>query len=172
MRRLALLTVVLALALLPTIAEAQARLMIGAGLSQPSGDFADSVDTGLHGRVGLQIGVPVFPVSFRGEGELHKFSEKAGTDNSTTMLNGTLSAVVSLGGIGLSPYVIAGIGTYRLDDSSAADAVSNRGFHGGFGVSLGALGLGGFAELRLVNISGTAGAGGTRYFPLTVGIRF
>ena len=65
MRRLALLAVVLALALLPAIAEAQARLMIGGGLSQPSGDFADLVDSGLHGRVGLQVGVPVFPVAIR-----------------------------------------------------------------------------------------------------------
>ena len=171
MRRLALLTVVLALALTPAAAEAQARLLIGGGLSQPSGDFADDVDSGLHGRVGLQVGVPVFPVSLRGEGELHQFSEKAGTDNTTTMLNGTLSAVLSLGGIGLSPYVIGGVGTYRLD-SGVADPVTNRGVHGGFGVSLGALGFGGFAEIRLVNISGTGGADATRFIPLTVGLRF
>ncbi len=166
MRRFALLTALLLA--LPAAAHGQTRLLLGGGLSTPNGDLADAVNTGLHGRVGLQVGVPVFPVSFRGEGGYHRFPEKGGDDN-TTMLTGSFSAVLSFGGIGLSPYAIAGIGQYRMD-SSAGEAVTNSGFHGGFGVSIGALGVGGFAEIRVVNINGENGD--VRYIPVTVGLRF
>ena len=108
MRQLMLLAV-LALASTPVISVGQVRLMVGGGLSQPHGDFADQANRGLHGRAGLQVGVPVFPVSLRGEGEIHQFSQPTGLEN-TTMLNGTLSAVLGLGGIGLQPYLLAGIG--------------------------------------------------------------
>ena len=169
MRRIALLALV-ALAL-PATVDAQARLMVGGGISSPIGDFADEVDGGKHGRVGLQVGVPVFPVSLRAEGEIHSFSEETGGDNAT-LINGTISAVLSLGGIGLSPYILAGVGSYRYD-ASAAEAVTQRGIHGGFGASIGALGLGGFAEVRLVNIDGSDGSGGDRrYVGVTVGFRF
>ncbi|GIT52341.1 MAG: hypothetical protein Ct9H300mP15_25540 [Gemmatimonadota bacterium] len=57
--------------------------------------------------------MPVFPVSLRGEGEIHQFSKPTGAEN-TTMLDGTLSAVLGLGGIGLQPYLLAGIGSYPL----------------------------------------------------------
>ncbi|MBU00944.1 MAG: hypothetical protein CME14_06715 [Gemmatimonadetes bacterium] len=86
------------------------------------------------------------------------------------MLNGTLSAVLGLGGIGLQPYLLAGIGSYRLDAGGTEGAQTNRGFHGGFGVGIGALGFGGFAEIRLVSISGDTG--NTRYIPVTLGLRF
>ena len=154
MRRIALLAV-LALAL-PSSGDAQARLMVGGGLSTPNGDFGKRVDSGIHGRVGLQVGVPVFPVSLRGEGEVHSFTEATG-DDKTQVIDGTLSLVLSLGGIGLTPYLIGGLGSYRVDDSGVADAVTSGGYHGGFGASIGALGLGGFAEVRLVNISGDDG---------------
>jgi hypothetical protein len=169
MRRVALLAVV-CLAL-PGTVNAQARLMVGGGISIPSGDFADgdfadAVDAGKHGRVGLQVGVPVFPVSLRAEGEIHSFSEATAGDKAN-LINGTISAVLSLGGIGLSPYVIAGLGSYRFK-TTEAEAVTNRGVHGGFGASIGALGLGGFAEVRLVNIDGD----GRRYIVSTIGFRF
>jgi len=168
MRKLTLLTI-LALALTPVICRAQVRLLIGGGLSQPNGDFSEQVNTGLHGRVGLQVGVPVFPLSLRGEGEIHQFSKPTGAKN-TAMLNGALSAVLGLGGIGLQPYLLAGMGSYRLDSRSTELPETSRGIHGGFGVGIGALGFGGFAEIRFVSISGDIRK--TRYIPVTLGLRF
>ena len=172
MRRIALLAVV-SLSL-PAAANAQTRLIVGGGIGSPSGDFGNTVDAGRHGRVGLQVGVPAFPVSVRAEGEIHSFSEDTGSDRAN-LLNGTLSAVLSLGGIGLSPYVIAGVGSYRFK-ASAAEAVTNRGIHGGFGASVGALGFGGFAEVRLVSINGDVGdngdGGDSRYIAGTLGFSF
>ncbi len=166
MRRIALLALV-ALAF-PAPANAQARLMVGGGISSPNGDFADNVGTGQHARVGLQVGVPVFPLALRGEGEIHGFSEATGSGKAK-LINGTISAVLSLGGIGLSPYIIGGVGSYRYD-APDAEAVTNRGIHGGFGVSIGALGVGGFAEVRMVKIDGADGD--SRYVAGTLGFRF
>ena len=102
MRRIALLALVALV--LPAALNAQARLMVGGGISNPLGDFADAVDAGKHGRVGLQVGVPVFPVSVRAEGEVHSFSEATGGEKAQ-LINGTISGVLSLGGLGLSPYL-------------------------------------------------------------------
>ena len=167
MRRIALLALVALV--LPAALNAPARLMVGGGISNPLGDFADAVNAGKHGRVGLQVGVPVFPVSVRAEGEVHSFSEATGGEKAQ-LINGTISGVLSLGGLGLSPYVLAGLGSYRYDDSATADAVVNRGYHGGLGASIGALGFGGFAEARYVKIQGDGGD--RNYVALTVGFRF
>jgi hypothetical protein len=51
-----------------------------------------------------------------------------------------------------------------------SDSDTETGFHGGFGVNLGALGFGGFAEIRFINVS-TESATNFRYIPVTVGIR-
>jgi hypothetical protein len=171
MRRIAL-SAFFAFLLLPAAAHAQVpRILVGGGLSTPTGDFSDVAGAGYHARAGLQLGVPAFPLAARLDGGYHSFGESdAGAKYK--MLNGTLSAVLSLGGIGLSPYVIAGIGRYRIDRELGAvdpDATTHGGFHGGFGVNLGALGFGGFAELRYVQIN-TDGAN-LKYLPLTVGFR-
>ena len=78
--------------------------------------------------------------------------------------------ILGLGGIGLQPYLLAGIGSYRLDAGGTEEAQTNRGFHGGFGVGIGALGFGGFAEIRFVSISGDTR--NIRYIPVTLGLRF
>ena len=144
--------------------------MGGGGISNPSGAFSDAVEGGAHARVGLQLGVPLFPLALRAEGEAHRFEEKAGGGD-TTVLAGTVSAVLALGGIGLVPYVLGGIGSYRTEASSGP-VVAKRGYHAGFGVNVGALGLGAFAEVRIVNIPAGGMGDDTRFIPVTVGLRF
>ena len=120
----------------------------------------------------VQLGVPVFPVSLRAEAAYHKFNALTGA-GTMTQLNGALSAVLSLGGIGIGPYFFGGIGKYRQDFSSEfalGDAATDSGIHAGFGVEAGILGFGGFAEARFVNVS--AAGGDLRYVPITIGIKF
>ncbi|MEX2048962.1 MAG: hypothetical protein WEB90_05235 [Gemmatimonadota bacterium] len=141
----------LALALSPVGAGAQVRLMGGVGLSTPIGAFADAADVGWHLMAGLQLGVPEIPVAIRADGGHHSFGESSPVPK-TSMLAGALSLVVDLPGVGLVPYLLGGVGRYRTS-VDGFDATSDSGIHGAFGVNIGALGPGGFGEVRLVNVS-------------------
>jgi hypothetical protein len=157
------------LLVLPLAAHAQVRIMGGVGLSTPIGDFADAAAAGWHGTAGLQLGIPAIPIALRADGAYHSFGQATGSP-SVDMLDGTLSLVLSLPGVGLVPYFLAGLGSYRKSvDVSGVDAVSDNGFHGGFGVNIGAIGFGGFGEVRLVNVSQSTGD--ARFVTATVGFR-
>jgi hypothetical protein len=166
MRRLMTLSL-LAIFIAPVAAGAQVRLMAGGGLSTPIGDFADAAEVGWHLTGGMQLGVPTIPVALRGDGSYHSFGEAGGLP-SVDMLSGTLSLVFNLPGVGLVPYLLAGVGAYRTT-AEGLDAVSDNGFHAAFGVNIGAIGLGGFGEVRLVNINQSAGD--ARFVMATLGLR-
>ena len=85
------------------------------------------------------------------------------------MLAGALSAVLGLGGIGISPHLIAGAGRYRIK-SNGGEPETETGFHGGFGVGVGFLGTEAFAEVRFVYVNRSDGA--LRYVPAAIGLRF
>jgi hypothetical protein len=154
----------------PVAVEAQVRLMAGAGLSTPIGDFGDVAEAGWHGMAGLQLGVPAIPVALRADGAYHSFGQ-APANPSSSMLSGTLNLVLSLPGVGLVPYILAGVGKYRTTvDLAGVEPVSDNGFQGAFGVNIGALGFGGFGEVRLVNVS-QSGGGNARFVSATLGLR-
>jgi len=173
--RAALVALAAALVLVPASASAQVHFVIGGGLSSPSGDFGKAVDLGYQGRAGIQFGFPMFPLSFRAEGEVNRFSNKGGSGHAT-IAGGSASAILSLGGVGVSPYLIAGLGDYRT--SATVDVLgvpmtahsTDFGYHLGLGLKAGVMGFGGFAEVRFVDIA-TSGSH-TRYFPISVGLSF
>jgi hypothetical protein len=70
--------------------------------------------------------------------------------------------------VGLVPYLLGGVGAYRTS-AEGADAVSDNGFHAAFGVNIGAIGFGGFGEVRLVNVNGDGGD--ARFVTATLGLR-
>ena len=65
--------------------------------------------------------------------------------------------------------MLGGLGGYRIKTGTVGinEAVTQNGFHVGFGTRLGPLG---FVEIRYVQIAGDARD--TRYIPVTLGIRF
>ncbi|MFQ5538477.1 MAG: outer membrane beta-barrel protein [Gemmatimonadota bacterium] len=161
------------LAASPQAAHAQLRFHLGAGVSNPTGDFGDLVDSGFQGRGGVSLGAPLFPLSARAEVEASRFPASQMSSGNATLLGGNLSVILSLGGIGISPYVLAGVGSYRVsfsDEFGMGDATTDSGYHLGFGVNLGILGFGGFLEARFVNVS--RDAGDLRTIPVTFGVRF
>ena len=164
---LAALAAALLLAAAPSAADAQPRIMAGAGLSTPIGDLGEIAGVGWHAGAGLQVGIPTFPVALRGDGAYHSFGEEASAPQ-ISMLAGALSAVVNLPGVGLVPYFLGGVGMYRTSEEGF-DPVSDAGFHGAFGVNIGALGFGGFGEVRFVNVNGTGGD--ARFVTATLGFR-
>ena len=156
-----------------TPAAAQPSLRVGGGISSPTGDMGDLLDSGYHGRAIVHLGVPVFPVALRAEGAAHRFNAKGAGGGSMDQLNGSLSAVLSLGVAGIGPYLFAGWGKYRQSYSTEfglGDSQTNSGYHAGFGVEAGLLGIGAFAEVRIVNVDGDTSD--SRYVPVTVGIKF
>jgi hypothetical protein len=166
-RRTLLVAVHLVLALAPMVAEAQPRLMGGVGLSTPFGDLADDAEVGWHALAGLQLGFPTLPVALRADGAYHSFGE-ASPSPKTNMLSGHLSVVVILPGVGLSPYLLGGVGMHRTS-VDGQEAESDSGFHGAFGVDIGALGFGGFGEARVVSIN--RAEGDARFVTFTIGFR-
>lgn len=164
---LAALSAALVLASAPAAVEAQPRIMGGAGLSTPVGDFGDIAGVGWHVGAGLQVGIPTFPVAIRADGAYHSFGEETSLPK-VTMLGGALSGVVNLPGVGLVPYFLGGVGMYRTTEEGF-DPVSDPGFHAAFGVNIGALGFGGFGEVRFVNIN--ADQADARFVTATIGFR-
>ena len=152
---------------------AQPSLRVGGGISSPNGRMGDFLGSGYHGRVMLNLGVPVAPVSLRFEGAMHRFNASGTDAGEMDQLNGTLGAEVTLGLAGIEPYLFVGWGKYRQEysaDFGPGDSQTHPGYHAGFGVEAGILGLGGFVEVRIVNVS--RDISDSRYVPLTVGIRF
>jgi hypothetical protein len=157
----------LAILVAPSVAAAQPRMMAGAGMSTPLGDFGEVAGVGWHAAAGLQLGFPTIPIAIRADGGYHSFGEESGASK-TSMLAGALSAVVTLPGVGIVPYFLGGVGMYRTS-MDGFEAVSDPGFHGAFGVNIGQLGFGGFGEVRFVNVNGDGGD--SRFVTATVGFR-
>ena len=170
MRRHVLLAAFILL-VVPSVLEAQPRLMFGGGVTSPNGAISDIADTGYHIRGGLHITIPTVPVGIRADGAYHRLSSADAAFENTTVLAGALSLVVPLPGVGLSPYLLGGLGSYRTDSGAVGSTVTvtNSGYHGGFGINLGAVGFGGFVEIRYVVINGEGP--NTKLIPLTFGLR-
>lgn len=170
MRRTLILALFIAL-MTPLGVDAQPRFLVAAGFTGPSGDLSDAADAGYHGQVGLFVQIPTIPVGIRGDGFFHRLGAAEPTFVDPQILGGTLSVVYNLPGIGMVPYVLAGVGSYQTESGpiGATAKDTDAGFHGGFGVNLGATGPGAFAEIRFVQVNG---AGTTsRFIPLTIGLR-
>jgi hypothetical protein len=156
----------LLLLLAPAVALAQPRLMAGAGLSTPFGDFDNVAGPGWHANAGIQLEVPSIPIALRADGGYHSFGEESPAPK-LTMLTGALSAVAVLPGVGLGPYLLGGIGVYR-SSVEGSDPVSDPGFQAAFGVDIGSgTGFQGFVEVRFANVN--ADGGDARFVTATVG---
>lgn len=119
---------------------------------------------------GLQLAVPGIPIQLRADGGYHSFGAASGQSESS-VLGGAGSLVVTLPGVGLVPYILGGVSQYRVSvDATGVDPVTDNGYHGAFGVNIGALGFGGFAELRVANIS-QSGGNNARFVSVTLGVR-
>jgi hypothetical protein len=157
--------------LAPVGADAQPRLMVGGGFSAPSGSISDAADPGFHLRASLQVTLPTLPLALRGDGTFHRFGSSVDGAVDPEILAGSGSLVYTLPGVSLQPYLLAGIGSYRTEAGPIDEpvAVTETGYHGGFGVAVGGLGLGAFAEIRYIHITGDESAA---LIPLTLGLRF
>lgn len=164
-------TSTLILALFAGPAAAQLTVIGGVGVSNPLGDFADVAGSGYHGRLGVAIGLPMIPVSIRVDGDYHTFEDENVTFDAPSVATAGLGVVFDLPGVGIVPYMLGGVDRARLAYDDSVRRFRN-GYHVGFGVDVGALAFGGFAEIRLVRVEGGDGIPDTTIVPVSVGIRF
>jgi opacity protein-like surface antigen len=157
-----------------TVAEAQSPIRFGVagGLSIPTGRGSDAVENGFHGQIMLGFGMMMLPVKLRADLSYHSFSGKDGTlaqGIDQRVISGALNANVGMGGIGMKPYLTAGVGVYNSKVENF-DAQTDFGINGGVGVEFSLTGMSTFLEARYVNVF-TEGES-TRFIPITFGILF
>jgi opacity protein-like surface antigen len=147
-------------------AAAQVRLSLGAGPSFPLGSD-HHLDMGFNVQAGAEFGLPLLPFGVRVDGSFNRFGEDHGNYD---VLAGTANAILRIPMVGLSPYIIGGLGMYGAKDSAhGEERETNLGFNVGAGANLALPGLGVFAEMRLHSPSGGEQI---RFVPLTLGFRF
>jgi hypothetical protein len=118
--RFALRTTV-ALALFATPVAAHAQFGLAAGVSVPERDLGSESATGFDVTGMFNVGSPGVPIGFRGEAGVNSFALKGtgiGTTRIFNLTGNVLATMPSIGGA--APYVIAGVGLYRVNYSSGS----------------------------------------------------
>lgn len=161
-------------------AQSVASLGVAAGASVPMSNFGDRASTGYHVMLTLGVKLPMMPLSFRAEGMFNEFdynSDVGGgasfraVEKSARVWAGIANAVLTSSGL-LGPYLIGGIGVYRVTEAvpifggtqSANDFGVN--FGGGFRFELS--GFSAYAEARYHWVGDTD----VRMLPITFGLSF
>ncbi len=175
---LATAAVVLAAAVVPSPAGAQAIAMLGisAGAAVPMGKLSDTHSTGFNTMISLGFGGgDEIPVSLRFDGAYTKFN--GSTTNGVAVsgirvLSGNVNAIVSIpGGEIIRPYILGGGGVFNMKSSAAgSNSSTDFGLTGGVGMGLDLSGFNTFAEARIHHIFTANGA--TRFAPIVFGILF
>jgi hypothetical protein len=100
------------LALSPHVASGQSRFGLSGGLAAPVSDLSDEADLGYNVTAGLFFGGTHVPIGARVDASLNGFSLKNISED-VRVFDVTVNAVVNIGQVPSSPYVIGGLGIYN-----------------------------------------------------------
>ncbi|HEY3113573.1 MAG TPA: hypothetical protein VGJ62_07815 [Gemmatimonadaceae bacterium] len=147
------------------------QIGIAAGGAIPISDLGNNFNTGFNvtGTVGLN---PVgLPVGFRGDVAYNQFGSKGATNVKAKFASVTGNVIVTMAGMGITPYAIGGLGFYHVSSSVTGSTASNDfGFNLGAGVDVPLSGFTTFVEARYNRVSESGGS--TSFVPVTVGVMF
>jgi hypothetical protein len=151
-------------------ANAQVGFSVGGGLTIPTGDLADVVNTGFNAQIGVDIAPVTLPVGFRFEGAFNQFSID-NFDSNWRILSGVANVVLPIPAGGILPYVIGGLGIYSQSITDLdLDSETDFGINVGAGINFPLQGIRGiFVEARYHNIFTEETS--TNFIPITLGIR-
>ena len=161
---------------------AQRLISIGlaGGVSVPQGDLHTSTNAGWHALGSIVLSTPMQPLGLRADIAYNRFAFNTkseavlGGSGYQAVGSGTLNATYRLpaAGTSMSPYVIAGLGAYRVDCSlgPGCDAVTAFGWNAGLGTKLYVLGFRSFLEARYHRSEKDERSVG--YFPVSFGLMF
>jgi hypothetical protein len=160
------------------------RIGFGGGMTVPVGDTEEAWDTGLNGQAFLLISPPFLPTIRLNLG-YERFDFKEAVANAvtgqTSVMSGVAGIFMPLFGIGpLTPYVSAGLGAFRIDESLETGVDPEAAFHfgidGGAGIQLRIGRLEGFVEGHVKNVytdeGGVIDTSAIRYVPVSFGLVF
>lgn len=162
--------VVAGLALLGGAQDAAAQFAISAGPSfAASGELRDDFEMGYHVQLSAGLNLPLLPVGFRADGFFNRFPHSV--DGHAQIAGGALNAVLDVPMVGVTPYLIGGVGLYNSryeHEGHAHEATTDFGANIGAGARIGLPGLGIFVEARIHNLFSE----GDRFVPVSFGFRF
>ncbi|MGH7482309.1 MAG: outer membrane beta-barrel protein, partial [Longimicrobiales bacterium] len=142
-------------------AAAQVELGVAGGVAFPQGDLADVADTGWQVTGVMNFGVAPVPVGLRLELGWAQLPLEFGDpldgpdiEADYRQFYGTVDAVLSMAGPGVTPYLIGGGGLYQEDvdsddESLEFDDETSFGVNGGVGLRIPFVGFDAFVEARL-----------------------
>lgn len=144
----------------------------------PQGDAEDAFDRGWHAGGLLVFNIPVIPVGLRVDAAYHKLDSVASaiTTGGAEILAATANVTVGFRLLILKPYVVGGVGYYRLDisDESFPSAFSgtdnDTGWNAGAGVSFSLRKIDIFVEARYHSVA-TEGEN-FKFVPVSIGLVF
>jgi hypothetical protein len=159
------------------------RVGFSGGMTVPVGASEEAWNTGYHGQAFLLISTGILPPIRLNLGyEKFDFKEQVlgALSGQSSVMSGVAGLQMRLFGIGpLTPYVTAGLGAFRVDESfeggSDPAAAIHFGIDGGAGLQLRLGRLDAFVEGKVQNVYTDAGVIDTstiRYVPVSFGIMF
>jgi hypothetical protein len=138
-----------------------------AGISIPLGALATAHSAGFNLAGVFQYRLPTEAVGIRGEVQYERFDRKMGVTSASNVnsLALLLDALYHVPGYSLRPYVIGGMGLYRVYDAT------RPGLNGGVGIDIPLTGMSAYFEARL---NKTLTDGPTPYLtlPISFGLTF
>jgi hypothetical protein len=148
------------------------QIGVAAGAAIPVSDLGNSFSTGFNVTGTIAINVPLLPIGFRIDAAYNQFSAKGASNVNAKIAGVTGNAVFGIpGAIIISPYLIGGVGYYRVSSSATGSVASNNfGFNAGAGVKLPLLVFSAFAEARYNRVSENGRS--ASFIPVTVGVMF
>jgi hypothetical protein len=144
---------------------------VALGGAIPLSDFGNGFNTGfnLTGTVG--INPAGLPVGFRIDAAYNQFGSKGTTNVNAKIAGVSGNVVLTMAGAQMAPYLIGGVGYYRVSSSLTGTVASNNfGFNAGAGLQIPLSGFATFIEARYNRISENGGS--TSFVPVTVGVMF
>lgn len=153
---------------------------LGGGITQPQGEDEDLLTNGWNAGALATFNFPVVPIGIRVDAWYHRLdndTERTGERGGTDIVAGTANVVVGFRFLVVKPYVLGGVGYYRLDlstrtirEGSVFDQDNETGWNAGAGVSFSLRKIDIFVEARYHSVS-TEGES-FKFVPVSVGIVF
>jgi hypothetical protein len=160
---------------LPARAQTRAVLLVAAGPSFPIKRLNDTQQRGFDIDIAYVRGADESPIGLRFDATYDRLPGRtiAGVKQAgRRIFSGDAGVVVSLPGRLAKPYLLGGVGAYRMkNDTPGSEASTRFGFHFGLGFVLGIPGRALFIESRLQSVS-QKNAKPLRYMPIVLGILF